>query len=97
MSANILLLPELREMIALNDAAEMRVFCSALHPASTAEFLQELEPSEIWVIFRAIDPALRAARVGVGGVLLRDDDDTGASPFGEVDGAHQPGDAAADD
>ena len=60
MSANILLLPELREMIALNDAAEMRVFCSALHPASTAEFLQELEPSEIWVIFRAIDPALRA-------------------------------------
>lgn len=55
-----LLLPELREMIALNDTEEMRVFCSALHPASTAEFLEDLLPDEIWTILRAIDAPLRA-------------------------------------
>ncbi len=60
MSTNTLLLPELREMIALNDLAEMRVFCSALHPASTAVFLQELKPEEIWTILSANPMALRA-------------------------------------
>ena len=30
---NTLYLPELREMIALGDVAEMREFCTALHPA----------------------------------------------------------------
>ncbi|MBQ9873254.1 MAG: magnesium transporter [Thermoguttaceae bacterium] len=60
LATSSLLLPELREMIATNDVDEMRVFCSALHPASTAEFLQDLEPDEIWKIFKAISPTLRA-------------------------------------
>lgn len=60
MSSNPLFLPELREMIASNDAKEMRVFCSALHPASTAEFLKGLDPREIWTILQAATPSLRA-------------------------------------
>ncbi len=59
-STSKLLLPDLREMIAKNDVDEMNVFCSALHPASTAEFIQELEPDEIWTIFKAIQASLRA-------------------------------------
>lgn len=59
-ATSALLLPELREMIATNDVQGMKVFCSALHPASTAEFLEDLQPDEIWVIFRAIDAPLRA-------------------------------------
>lgn len=60
MSPNSLLLPELREMLAENDVAEMKEFCSALHPASTADFLIGLTPVEIWSILRNIDPPLRA-------------------------------------
>ena len=59
-SSNPLLLPELRQMIASNDAEEMRVFCSALHPASTAEFLSSLEAGEIWTILLSADATLRA-------------------------------------
>ncbi|MGN0930259.1 MAG: magnesium transporter [Thermoguttaceae bacterium] len=60
MSANILLLPELREMIKNHDDKEMQIFCSALHPASTADFLNGLEPHEIWRILQAIPITLRA-------------------------------------
>lgn len=60
MSANILLLPELREMIKNHDDKEMRIFCSALHPASTADFLNGLEPHEIWRILQANPITLRA-------------------------------------
>ena len=60
MSANILLLPELREMIKNHDDNEMQIFCSALHPASTADFLNGLEPHEIWRILQANPITLRA-------------------------------------
>ncbi len=60
MSANILFLPELREMIKNHDDKEMQIFCSALHPASTADFLNGLEPHEIWRILQAIPVTLRA-------------------------------------
>ena len=60
MSANILLLPELREMIKNHDDKEMQIFCSALHPASTADFLNGLEPHEIWRILQANPITLRA-------------------------------------
>lgn len=60
MSANILLLPELREMIRNHDDKEMQIFCSALHPASTADFLNGLEPHEIWRILQANPITLRA-------------------------------------
>ena len=60
MSPNSLLLPELREMLAKNDVAEMQQFCSALHPASTADFMVGLTPTEIWSILRNIEPKTRA-------------------------------------
>ena len=47
-------------MLAKNDVAEMQQFCSALHPASTADFMVGLTPTEIWSILRNIDPATRA-------------------------------------
>ncbi|MBQ6620465.1 MAG: magnesium transporter [Thermoguttaceae bacterium] len=60
MSPNTLLLPELREMLATNNVEEMREFCTALHPASVADFLIGLTPSEIWSILRNIDPKIGA-------------------------------------
>ena len=47
-------------MLAKNDVEEMRQFCSALHPASTADFMVGLTPNEIWSILRNIDPATRS-------------------------------------
>ena len=35
-----ILTPELREMLETNDADGLREFCEAMHPASTAEFLE---------------------------------------------------------
>ncbi|MBQ2684280.1 MAG: magnesium transporter [Thermoguttaceae bacterium] len=60
MSPNTLLLPELREMLATNNVEEMREFCTAHHPASVADFLIGLTPSEIWSILRNIDPKIGA-------------------------------------
>ncbi len=60
MTPNTLLLPELREMLAENNIAEMKEFCSAMHPASTAEFMIGLTPAEIWAILRNIDVIPRA-------------------------------------
>lgn len=59
-STSKLLLPDLREMIATNNVYDMNEFCSALHPASTAEFLQDLNPEEIWTILHSIETPLRA-------------------------------------
>ena len=39
---NTLYLPELREMLAENNVAELQEFCVALHPARTAEFMEGL-------------------------------------------------------
>ncbi|MDO5554257.1 MAG: magnesium transporter [Planctomycetia bacterium] len=60
MSPNTLLLPELREMLAENNVAEMKEFCTALHPASTADFLVGLTPKEIWEILKQVDVDTRA-------------------------------------
>lgn len=45
-----LLLPELRELIQLNDAAGLREFLDALHPATSAEVLDNVTPSENWAV-----------------------------------------------
>lgn len=62
--ANPLLLPVLRpefdEAFASNNTEYMREFCSALHPASIADFLAHFQPPEIWTILQACDPPLRA-------------------------------------
>ncbi|NLY03124.1 MAG: magnesium transporter [Rhodopirellula sp.] len=56
---NTLYLPELREMLAENNAAELREFCEALHPARTAEFMEGLSAPEMWAVLRHADPQLR--------------------------------------
>ena len=45
---NTLYLHELREMLAENNTAELREFCTALHAARTAEFMEGLTPAEAW-------------------------------------------------
>lgn len=45
---NTLYLPELREMLAENDTEGLREFCTALHPARVAEFMEGLSPEESW-------------------------------------------------
>ncbi len=56
---NTLFLPELREMLAENNAFELHEFCTALHPARTAEFMEGLEPEGAWTVLRHADLKLR--------------------------------------
>jgi magnesium transporter len=45
-----LFLPELREMLAEHNEAELREFCEALPPARTADFISGLSPQEVWTV-----------------------------------------------
>lgn len=56
---NMLYLPELREMLAENNADEMREFCTALHPARTAEFMEGLSADEAWHVLQYADAETR--------------------------------------
>lgn len=56
---NTLYLPELREMLAENNEAGLREFCTALHPARTAEFMEGLTPQEAWEVLRHAEPGPR--------------------------------------
>ena len=56
---NTLYLPELREMLAEQNTAELREFCTALHPARTAEFMEGLSTSEAWQVLKHAAPELR--------------------------------------
>jgi magnesium transporter len=56
---NTLFLPELREMLAENNAPELCEFCTALHPARTAEFMEGLDPGDAWAVLRHADLKLR--------------------------------------
>jgi len=49
---NTLFLPEIREMLADNDAELMREFCYEFHPARTAEYIEGLSAQEIWELLR---------------------------------------------
>src|SRR5580704_14080225 len=57
---NTLYLPELREMLADENAVELHEFCIALHPARTAEFMEGLSAAEAWQVLRHADPQTRA-------------------------------------
>ncbi|REK15775.1 MAG: magnesium transporter [Planctomycetota bacterium] len=61
---NTLYLPELREMLAENDSAELREFCTALHAARTAEFMEGLTPTEAWEVLKHADRETRAEIFG---------------------------------
>ena len=61
-----LLVPELRELLAEGDAAKMREFCEATHPALIADFLNGLTSDEI----REFLPVAEAhTRAGIFGYL----------------------------
>lgn len=62
--SNTLYLPELREMLAENDAAGLKEFCEALHPARVADFMAGLGPEESWAVLQHADPELRAQVFG---------------------------------
>jgi magnesium transporter len=48
--------PELRQMLAENDAAEMRTFCETLHPATVAEALtEEYSVEDVWRVLQHTD------------------------------------------
>ena len=52
---NTLYLPEIREMLATNDQTGMAEFCTALHPARTAEFMEGLTAEEAWAVLQHTD------------------------------------------
>lgn len=54
--------PELREMLQTNDGDGLRAFCEAMHPASTADFLEELSVDDTWSVLAHTD-ASRAASI----------------------------------
>jgi magnesium transporter len=58
---NTLLLPELREMLAAEDAAGLEEFCAAMHPARAAEFMEGLSADEMWRVLQCADSERRAA------------------------------------
>lgn len=64
MIRNTLYLPELREMLAEGDAAGLQEFCTAIHPAQTAEFMEGLDGNEIWLVLQNAEPLLRAEIFG---------------------------------
>ncbi len=56
---SMLYLPELREMLAESDSEGLREFCTALHPARTAEFMEGLTAAEAWQVLQYADPDTR--------------------------------------
>lgn len=56
---NTLYLPELREMLAQESEDDLREFCTALHPARTAEFMEGLLPDEAWQVLKFAEPRVR--------------------------------------
>jgi len=56
----VLLVPELRELLAANDTETLRRFCITNHPATVAELLSGLDAGEIWRILHLIGVKDRA-------------------------------------
>lgn len=56
---NTLFLPELREMLAAGDQDGLQEFCTAIHPAGTAEFMEGLTAAEAWQVLQFADNSTR--------------------------------------
>lgn len=56
---NTLYLPELREMLQSQDDGALREFCTALHPARTAEFMEGLTAGETWQVIQHAESEIR--------------------------------------
>lgn len=61
---NTLFLPELREMLADGNEAELAEFCTALNAGRTAEFMEGLANDEAWRVLQYADPERRAEIFG---------------------------------
>ena len=61
---NTLLLPELREMLADGNVAELEEFCTALNASRTAEFMEGLSEDDAWTVLLHAQPARRAELFG---------------------------------
>jgi magnesium transporter len=61
-TANPILIPELRVMLAEGDAAGLREVAEELHPATVAEFSEGLDDRELWQMLDAV-PAERQAEI----------------------------------
>ncbi|QDT04150.1 Magnesium transporter MgtE [Rubripirellula lacrimiformis] len=61
---NTLFLPELREMLAAANRAELEEFCQALNAGRTAEFMEGLADDEVWQVLQFADPTRRAEIFG---------------------------------
>ena len=61
---NTLYLPEIRGMLAEKNTADLSEFCTALHPARTAEFMEGLTAEEAWAVLRYAEMPLRAEIFG---------------------------------
>jgi len=61
---NTLYLPEIREMLAEGNEAALAEFCTALHPARTAEFMEGLAGREAWAVLQHAEMPLRVEIFG---------------------------------
>ncbi|SMP65350.1 magnesium transporter [Neorhodopirellula lusitana] len=61
---NTLFLPELREMLAFGQEAELQEFCVALNAGRTAEFMEGLTDKEMWQVLQYASPDRRAEIFG---------------------------------
>ncbi|MGB7326319.1 MAG: magnesium transporter [Rubripirellula sp.] len=59
---NTLFLPELREMLASSNHAELEEFCQTLNAGRTAEFMEGLADEEVWQVLQ-FAPANRRAEI----------------------------------
>ncbi|TVP99801.1 MAG: magnesium transporter [Planctomycetaceae bacterium] len=61
---NTLLLPELREMLAQGNDAELGEFCTAMNAGRTAEFMEGLTDEQAWQVLRNTEVPRRAEIFG---------------------------------
>ncbi|MEM6470658.1 MAG: magnesium transporter [Planctomycetota bacterium] len=61
---NTLYLPELREMLAENQTAELDEFCVTLNAGRTAEFMEGLDDGDLWAVLQHATPDRRAEIFG---------------------------------
>lgn len=56
---NLLLYPEIKELIKSEDWNTFREICDELHPAEIAELISIVEPEEVWIFLESLDLSKR--------------------------------------
>lgn len=57
---NLILLPELKEIIEKQNWAQFVEICQEIHPAEIAELISSLEPNEVWILIEKVDLETRS-------------------------------------